>query len=224
MASLARYYRTLGLPITASAKEIKAAYIELCKKCHPDVLKSTNSSEVEANKVKFQEIQDAYSQLINKDGSKNEDPISRTSSAASAYEQAARQAAGFPNNFDTYRDFYHENPYIHRQYKKRSNPEGGFDFESYYKKKYGQEYENYKKWSSNSGQGPFSTGSDDEFWNTREWNEYRKMVNKRRMEYRRQNLIQLRVAMICVAVFFASNLLMLNFAQPQNPPSRTRYW
>uniref|UniRef100_A0A8W8HPJ9 J domain-containing protein n=1 Tax=Magallana gigas TaxID=29159 RepID=A0A8W8HPJ9_MAGGI len=30
------HYQTLGVPRTASVKEIKAAYIELCKKHHPD--------------------------------------------------------------------------------------------------------------------------------------------------------------------------------------------
>eukprot|EP00105_Crassostrea_gigas_P011037 XP_011426534.1 PREDICTED: uncharacterized protein LOC105327642 isoform X3 [Crassostrea gigas] len=48
-------YETLGVPSTASEKEIKAAYIELCKKYHPDA----NPNDPQAQQ-KFVELQKAY--------------------------------------------------------------------------------------------------------------------------------------------------------------------
>jgi DnaJ-class molecular chaperone len=52
------YYRILGVPRTASAKEIKAAYRRLARKHHPDV--NPGSREAEA---KFKEVGEAYEVL-----------------------------------------------------------------------------------------------------------------------------------------------------------------
>ena len=53
------YYDTLNLNKNATKQEIKAAYLKLAKKHHPDVNKSPSA------KQKFQEIQDAYENLMN---------------------------------------------------------------------------------------------------------------------------------------------------------------
>ena len=54
------YHKILGVPLTATKKEIKSAYIKLAKKHHPDA----NPEDVHAN-IRFQEISDAYEALIN---------------------------------------------------------------------------------------------------------------------------------------------------------------
>ena len=53
-------HKVLGVPLTATKKEIKAAYLELAKKHHPD----TNLDDSNA-KIRFQEISDAYEALVN---------------------------------------------------------------------------------------------------------------------------------------------------------------
>uniref|UniRef100_A0A8W8HPU3 J domain-containing protein n=1 Tax=Magallana gigas TaxID=29159 RepID=A0A8W8HPU3_MAGGI len=52
------HYQTLGVPRTASVKEIKAAYIELCKKHHPDA----NPNDPQAQQ-RFVKLQEAYNVL-----------------------------------------------------------------------------------------------------------------------------------------------------------------
>eukprot|EP00092_Neocalanus_flemingeri_P083063 GFUD01104205.1.p1 GENE.GFUD01104205.1~~GFUD01104205.1.p1 ORF type:complete len:157 (+),score=27.24 GFUD01104205.1:3-473(+) len=51
------YYKVLGLSKQASQKEIKAAYYDLAKKCHPDVSSDQNEQQ------NFQEILEAYQAL-----------------------------------------------------------------------------------------------------------------------------------------------------------------
>ncbi|XP_013415827.1 dnaJ homolog subfamily C member 30-like [Lingula anatina] len=53
------HYATLGISHTASAKQIKAAYIELSKKFHPDRSSASNAHE------KFTEINKAYEVIGN---------------------------------------------------------------------------------------------------------------------------------------------------------------
>ncbi|CAF3334678.1 unnamed protein product [Rotaria sp. Silwood1] len=53
------YYEVLGVPKTATAKEIKKAYYKLAKQYHPD---TTDKKDV-ANTKKFQEVSEAYEVL-----------------------------------------------------------------------------------------------------------------------------------------------------------------
>src|SRR4026208_1534928 len=55
------YYKTLGVPRTASEDEIKKAYRKLARKYHPDVSKETDAKE------KFQEVSEAYETLRDKE-------------------------------------------------------------------------------------------------------------------------------------------------------------
>lgn len=224
MASLARYYRTLGLPVTASAKEIKGAYIELCKKCHPDVLKSTDEKEIEANKAKFQEIQEAYSQLISKDGSKN-------TSTATSQSDAARRAAGFPGRYETYSGFYQHNPYMNSR-KRRTNQEEGFNFEEFYRKRYGHEYKEYKEWKESSHSDKENKGEDyfdrdERFWRERRWSEFQNSKAQHRRQMDMLYRAQLRVAAFCILAFCASNLFYYSVAPSpveQGYRHRPSYW
>ncbi|XP_022328815.2 uncharacterized protein LOC111127835 [Crassostrea virginica] len=52
------HYQTLGVQNEASSKEIRSAYLELCKKHHPDA----NPSDPQAQK-KFVQLQEAYNVL-----------------------------------------------------------------------------------------------------------------------------------------------------------------
>lgn len=54
------YYEVLGIPKTATDKEIKAAYRKLARKYHPDVQKT---NEKKAAEEKFKEINEAYEVL-----------------------------------------------------------------------------------------------------------------------------------------------------------------
>ncbi|MDB5072270.1 MAG: chaperone DnaJ domain protein [Candidatus Eremiobacteraeota bacterium] len=53
------YYQVLGVPKTASEKEIKSAYRKLARKWHPDV----NSGNPKEAEEKFKELQEAYEVL-----------------------------------------------------------------------------------------------------------------------------------------------------------------
>ena len=53
------HYDTLRIKQTATDKEIKDAFIESCKKCHPDVNNSPEAAE------QFRKIQDSYRILSN---------------------------------------------------------------------------------------------------------------------------------------------------------------
>src|SRR4051794_10320590 len=59
-------YDVLGVSPTSTQKEIKAKYLELAKKYHPDAVVSKTEAERELVTKKFQEIQSAY-QVLSKD-------------------------------------------------------------------------------------------------------------------------------------------------------------
>lgn len=62
------YYTVLGLPRTASDKEIRAAYRRLARKYHPDLNPGDNSAE-----ARFKELQSAYDVLSDPDKRKKYD-------------------------------------------------------------------------------------------------------------------------------------------------------
>ena len=64
------YYATLGVPKTASAKEIKQAFRRLARKHHPDVNPGDRGSE-----GKFKELNEAYEVLSNPDTRKKYDEL-----------------------------------------------------------------------------------------------------------------------------------------------------
>ena len=56
------YYEVMGLSRTCSQKEIRDKYVELCKLHHPDIAK--DEKQADEKKRKFQEINEAYTQLM----------------------------------------------------------------------------------------------------------------------------------------------------------------
>ena len=62
MVTQKEYYKILGVPKSATEKEIKSAYRKLARKYHPDV--NPGDSKAEA---KFQDINEAYEVLSDKE-------------------------------------------------------------------------------------------------------------------------------------------------------------
>lgn len=79
------YYATLGVPRTATEKEIKAAYRKLARKYHPDV--NAGSKDAEA---KFKEVTEAYEVLGDPEKRRKYDEVGTHSTAFEAWERAGR--------------------------------------------------------------------------------------------------------------------------------------
>jgi len=75
------YYSTLGVPRTATEKEIKAAFRKLARKYHPDVNRDNKDAE-----ARFKEVTEAYEVLG--------DPTKRRT-----YDELGSQPQGFPGPF-----------------------------------------------------------------------------------------------------------------------------
>jgi len=82
------YYKVLGVPKTASEKDIKAAYRKLARKYHPDV----NSGNKDAE-AKFKELGEAYEVLSDPDKRKRYDTLG---SDWASYERQAAAGGGWP--------------------------------------------------------------------------------------------------------------------------------
>ena len=80
------YYKVLGIPKTATEKDIKKAYRKLARKYHPDL----NPNDKVAEK-KFKEINEANEVLSNAENRKKYDTYGEHWQNAEAYEQAKQQ-------------------------------------------------------------------------------------------------------------------------------------
>jgi DnaJ-class molecular chaperone len=80
------YYATLGVPKTASAKEVKQAFRKMARKYHPDVNPGDKSAE-----ARFKEINEAYEVIGDPDKRKKYDELG---SNWKMYEQAQRSGGG----------------------------------------------------------------------------------------------------------------------------------
>jgi DnaJ-domain-containing protein 1 len=61
----ARFYALLGLPPTASTQEVKQAYKQLVKRCHPDLFFGNPSLRQKAQEI-LTKINQAYDELCSK--------------------------------------------------------------------------------------------------------------------------------------------------------------
>ncbi|CAF1466002.1 unnamed protein product, partial [Adineta ricciae] len=78
------YYEVLGVPKTASAKEIKKAYYQLAKQYHPD----TTDQKDAATTKKFQEVSEAYEVLSDESKRKNYDAYGMGSDPFSSSQES----------------------------------------------------------------------------------------------------------------------------------------
>jgi curved DNA-binding protein len=85
------YYETLGVPRTASQKDIKAAYRKLARKYHPDVNPGDKSAE-----ERFKEINEANEVLSDPEKRKKYDEVGPRWREYEAWEKAGRPG---PNPF-----------------------------------------------------------------------------------------------------------------------------
>ena len=125
------YYKVLGVPRNASAKDIKKAYYELAKKFHPD----TNKGEPTAAK-KFQEASEAY-EVLSDDSKRAEfDSFGSGSSAG----QASGAGGGFnPRGFDNFRQKAGgQNPFGKRRGQTEWNYQSNVDPEELFKTIFGE--------------------------------------------------------------------------------------
>src|SRR5579862_3149725 len=93
MPKVADYYEVLGVPRTATEKDIKSAFRKLARKYHPDVNQGDKQAE-----VRFKEISEAHDVLADPDKRKLYDSFGtdwRAAQAAGADPAQAGPRGGF---------------------------------------------------------------------------------------------------------------------------------
>lgn len=94
------YYKTLGIPKTASEKDIKNAYRKLARKYHPDLNPDSKDAE-----EKFKEINEANAVLSDAENRKKYDKYGKDWKHGEEFEKAQKARQGRPNPRGAQQDF-----------------------------------------------------------------------------------------------------------------------
>ncbi len=121
------YYQVLGIPKTATEKEIKDAYRKLARKHHPDL----NPNDAEANK-KFQQLNEANEVLSDPEKRKKYDKYGENWQRGEEYEQYQQQQRQSQQSYTggqagSFEGFAREDSYG-----------GGDDFSDFFQSMFGQ--------------------------------------------------------------------------------------
>ena len=85
-------YRVLGLQRGASAEEVKKAWRNRVKSCHPDVVATERASVQKANAAEYRQLTEAYESLTGRGGGSGGGVGSASSSRASPTNSHTRSA------------------------------------------------------------------------------------------------------------------------------------
>src|SRR6056297_3479038 len=80
------YYKILGVPKTASAKEVKKAYRKLARKYHPDLNPDNKEAE-----IKFKQVNETHEVLGDPENRKKYDKYGKDWQHGEEFEKARRQ-------------------------------------------------------------------------------------------------------------------------------------
>lgn len=108
MVKFKDYYQTLGVPRTATQKEIKTAYRSLARKFHPDANKGDKGAE-----EKFKEIAEAYEVLKDPDKRKRYDTLGSNWKAGADFKPPPDfgGGGGFAFDFEKFSEFSKQGPF-----------------------------------------------------------------------------------------------------------------
>ena len=181
------YYSVLGVPRTATSKEIRSKYMELCKLYHPDKVINGNEKEKENQKVKFQEMSEAYENLSKVHSRSAHDSDLR--SGAQNYTRTAYRGGNYtgytqynrrryegtrppkPEDFDGWTSSWNEwDAYGGKNREKRMN-EDEFYREQYMKNKrrWDDELNRYSAYRDYYRKSGFGTNDNGPYWQGRKF-------------------------------------------------------
>ncbi|XP_048737289.1 uncharacterized protein LOC125652276 isoform X2 [Ostrea edulis] len=153
----ATHYDTLGIGRQANTKEIKQAYICLCKKLHPDA----NPSDPQAQQ-KFIQLQDAYNILS--------DPKERASYDVQMYKEL-HSRANVKQTYTTHstehmseqevmQRFYKRHQEIYEEWARKNKSQSSTNTHQHWNENRQQAYDDPKEWS---GPGNFNPHDEVSF-------------------------------------------------------------
>lgn len=189
-AASKNYYEVLGVDKTSTAKDIKSKYVELCKQYHPDRVSSGDAKELEKNKKKFQDVQEAYNVLSRESDRKHyDDDLKYGFNTSPGYDSGYRTYQGGPRRAYYYRDQSKEQAYYEFR-NRRSNPDAeGWSWGSHYEEPYDSRREEFNA------------------YRRRMWEQQQQDWSKQANDPRAQSASRFSIVSFCIILMMSSLLL-----------------